>query len=290
MTHSDHAKDHGAHRAPSAERLAEQIRLLMKKHGTTQAQLARALGLSASTIKRIWRSDTLTVARLEQVAAFFNLDVYDLFELARGEGATSTVLTEEQELYLATHADVAHYFWLLLNGLEPVDIAKKKGLDHRTTQRYLAALAAVGLIRRGHGRGPEGADSVARLFSWPLSFRLDGPLHRKFTEAIFATFLEHLVAKTKTTLARMRAAERAGSASEAPGFTFRLMQFLLPRESYAALREELADLLKSYVRESRRRLATTSVDRLETVTLMLGVDAFDAMAATFGEITRDGAR
>jgi predicted transcriptional regulator len=245
------------------------IKELMKKRGVGYDDLAIALGVSHSTVKRILNSEDLSLGRIEELAKFFQMETLELISLCKEVDVTSQELSEEQELYLAQQTDVAHYFWLLLNGQSSQDIAARHGLTRQTSERYLSTLADLGFIERS-GRG------LVRLrYKWPIGFRFGGPLYKVFTEKIFQGFLRHLIKK-------VRALE--GQKPSAPGFTIKVVQFILTKPAYDKLLQDSAELVAKYTSESRLQLATTPQEQLSTVSLMVGIDRFDAIADVFGEL------
>ena len=92
----------------ASEKLSAQVRKLMKKHKATYSKLATALAVSESTVKRLIHSNDISFSRLEQLAAFFELDVFELVDLARDSRTAGAELTEDQERYLAAHGNIAH--------------------------------------------------------------------------------------------------------------------------------------------------------------------------------------
>lgn len=254
-------------RAEASSRIRETIRALMKARRTTYADLAAALDVSTSTIKRLVNHDDLSIARLEQVADFFDLDVYELIALAKDPTIRGILLSEEQELYLASHSDTARYYWLLLNGSTPQKIDRRLGLSAATSKRLVESLVAEGLVRRS-------SKGTLRLaHEWPLGFRFKGPLYKKYTEPMFAGFVRHLLDK----VGRL---DPATLASVRPDFSVRILQFVLARPAYEGLMGEITDLVRRYLKESRRQL-TVGADDGETVSMMIGIDRWDVIFEAF---------
>ena len=59
---------------------------------------------------------TFTLARIEEVLAAVDLDLYDVARLTRGAGGGAAELSHEQEAGLAGDERLLAVFWLLLNG------------------------------------------------------------------------------------------------------------------------------------------------------------------------------
>ena len=250
-------------------RLRTTIKALMKSRKVSYADLAAGLAVSMSTIKRLVNHDDLSMARLEQVAEFFDLDVFELIALAKESRIRGVLLSEEQEGYLATHKTAARYYWLLLNGAQPATIEQRLDLTPLAGRRQLEAFEAAGLIRRG----PKGG--VRLLHEWPLGFRFKGPLYKKYTAPIFASFMQRLLKKADRLTPE-------GLAASPPDFSIRILQFVLSQPAYDEFKADAADLIRKYLQESRRQLATDA--RLgDTVSFLIGFDRSDAIFDGFSD-------
>lgn len=258
--------------SPLATKLRVTIKGLMKKRGVTYDDLATALQVSHSTVKRILNLEDLSLNRVEQIAKFFDMDAFELMSLCQEINVVGEELTEEQELFLAQNSDVAHYFWMLLNGMSSDDITQRCGFTTAQTEKHLSTLADLGFLKRS------GRDKIKLNYQWPIGFRFDGPLHKTFTEKIFELFLDHLIDKVKMF---------KGQRPESPGFSIRLVQFILTTTSYQELLKESAELIAKYTNESRIQLAINPSKELETVSFMVGIDKFDAIAKAFGRRPND---
>ena len=101
---------------PAASRFVDALKRSVRARGLTYAELARRLRLSEASVKRMFSRGTFTLARIEEVLAAANLDLYDVARLTRGKGNGAVELTQEQEAGLAGDERLLAVFWLLLNG------------------------------------------------------------------------------------------------------------------------------------------------------------------------------
>lgn len=144
------------------------------------------------------------------------------------------------------------------------------GFDRRRparTEKYLLTLVDLDFLKRFD------REKIKLSYRWPIGFRFGGPLHKAFTEKIFEIFLEHLVGKVNSF---------KGQKPDVPGVSVKLVQFILTNSSYQDLLKESAALIEKYTNESRVQLAINPTKQLESVSFMVGIDKFDAIAGAFG--------
>ena len=242
------------------------IKTLVKQRRLTYGQIGAGLGVSEATVKRILNQDDISFGRLEQLAQFFDMDVFELVALAKGAEVVGAELTEEQETCLGADGALAHVFWMFLRGLTPAQIMLRKALPARAMNAYLRTLESAGLVRRQvNGR-------VRAELRWPLHFRQGGFLQETFAYEILKEFLQRLMKKADQAT-RMKAKDW--------GFSLWFEEFLLPEAAYAALRRDLRDLRAKYLQESRMYMAGGMAAASEPVSLMVGIDRFDAYGPVF---------
>ncbi len=69
----------------------------LREKGLTYARVAEGLGISESSVKRMFSLQSMSLERLAQVCALMSLEITDLLELARAAEVRVVELTEEQE-------------------------------------------------------------------------------------------------------------------------------------------------------------------------------------------------
>lgn len=157
----------------------------LKARGTTYRDLAKAVGLSEASIKRIFAEETFSLARLEQICAALGLSIAEVARMAAQQTSLGgQQLTLEQEQVLASDWHLLACFHLLLNGHQPVDIARELDLPERELRRLLVKLDATKLIElqpklRARLRTPN-------VIAW----RNDGPVRRLYEQQIKTEFLQ----------------------------------------------------------------------------------------------------
>ena len=66
-----------------ASLLIEVVRKSLRERGLTYALVAKGLGLSESSVKRVFSQENLSLDRLDQICALMDLEIADLFDLTR---------------------------------------------------------------------------------------------------------------------------------------------------------------------------------------------------------------
>lgn len=165
--------------------LLETLKRCLRARGVTYQKLGRALGLSESSVKRLFSDESFTLVRLERVCAALDMSVADLVRMAAGTREAQTFsLSLEQERTLASDASLLALFYLLLNG-RSVDAAERRlGLAPRAMRALLTRLVEAQLVdidakRRVHLH--------ARL---PIAWRPDGPVRKLYERQVRAEFLQ----------------------------------------------------------------------------------------------------
>jgi DNA-binding Xre family transcriptional regulator len=166
--------------------LLETLKRCLRARGVTYHKLGRSLGLSESSVKRLFSDESFTLVRLERVCAALDMSVADLVRMAAGtrEATQTFSLSLEQERILASDASLLALFYLLLNGRSVEAAERRLDLNPRVLRALLARLVEAQLIdidakRRVHLH--------ARL---PIAWRPDGPVRKLYERQVRAEFLQ----------------------------------------------------------------------------------------------------
>jgi DNA-binding Xre family transcriptional regulator len=182
------------------QRMLDTLKRCLRARGTTYRSLGRALGLSESSVKRLFSEETFSLARLERVCRAIDLTIADLVRLSSNESdATSnspaSTLTLEQERILARSSSLLACFYLLLNGRSMSDVATRLSLSARATRNMLSQLASAGLLEVGKG------SKVVMRARLPIAWRADGPVRNLYERQVRAEFLQSEFAAKNEALA-----------------------------------------------------------------------------------------
>jgi DNA-binding Xre family transcriptional regulator len=156
--------------------LIDAVKTCLRERGLTYAGVAEGLGLSESSVKRMFSLETMSLDRLEKVCALMNLEITDLLERIRGAEARTTELTEEQESTLVSDpklllaAILAISNWTASAMLEAYDFLEPELVGR------LARLDRLRIIDLMPGNRIR--VRLARNFTW----RKGGPFQRFFEE------------------------------------------------------------------------------------------------------------
>jgi transcriptional regulator with XRE-family HTH domain len=163
--------------------LVEALKRLLKTQGVTYADLARRLGLSHASVKRLFSAETFTLARLEQVCRVLDVDFFDLAKLARGRAESAREMSERQEAALAEDAKLLAVFYLLHSDWTADDIVAAYELTRPELVRLLVRLDRLQLI----DLLPR--DRVRVRVPKLLQLRSGGPIHRKHGKRVVDEFI-----------------------------------------------------------------------------------------------------
>ena len=211
---------------PSRARFVEALKKCVRARGMTYAQLARALGLSEPSVKRMFSRGTFTLARLDEILAVLELDLYEVARMSRGADHGPSEMTLEQESALAKDERLLSVFWLAHNGWRFADILAEFSISKAELTLALARLARLKLI--DWGAGERVRLRVPKDFRW----RAGGPVKKAYGRRVTQEFLE---ARFDSPLELLRFESREMSAESAAVLKRRLERML-------AEFAELADL------------------------------------------------
>lgn len=158
------------------------LKQVLKSRHVTYAQLARRLGMSEASIKRVFSKGTFSLERLDKICALLGIAITDLAKMVEHEAERVSELSLEQEreivadpklLLVAVHA-LNH--WTLEEIVAHYTISKTECI-HLLAR--LDRLRIIDLLPNNRIRV-----IVGRNFSW----RPDGPFQRHFRDQLEADF------------------------------------------------------------------------------------------------------
>ncbi len=172
----------------STEDLIGALKARLRAQGIVYSQLAKKVGLSEASVKRIMASGQMTLAQLDKLCLAAQTTVLDLAH----DAAENTRmrrdqhrLTDEQDLLLASDSGLFHfYFSLTLKG-DLESATQAAGFSPAQRTRALVALDRWGLIElHEHDRV---VLQVPNSAQWPA----DGALMKKYGVKIREHFFNH---------------------------------------------------------------------------------------------------
>jgi transcriptional regulator with XRE-family HTH domain len=164
-------------------RLIDTLKKLLKAQGHTYADVARRVGLSEASVKRLFASKTFTLARLEAFCRVLDIDFFELAKLARGRADEVREMSERQEAALAGDARLLGVFYLLLSDWSVGDILASYALTRAEATRLLVRLDRLDLIEFGP------YDRVRLRVPKRLRLHPGGPIHRAHGKRVLDAFI-----------------------------------------------------------------------------------------------------
>lgn len=166
------------------QELLTALKKCLRAKGLGYRDLARALDISESSVKRNFSQKTFTLERLEAVCRFLDMSIYDLARLTRIDAADEiTRLTVEQELALSDDPLSLTYFYLMLTGRTPEKIAREFGLDERQQTTMLVRLSRLKLVELYPNNN--GRLRTTRRVEW----QKNGPIRKKYQRQVTDVFM-----------------------------------------------------------------------------------------------------
>lgn len=164
--------------------LVDTLKRCLRAKGLTYCDLADALGLSESSIKRLFSEKTFSLQRFEEVCRYLDMSVYDLARLAAThDDRRVDLLTDEQETALAEDPVLLTFYYLLLIGWKPRRIAKRLKLDEPGQTLCLTRLDRLKLIELMP------RNRVRLLTDSRISWSVTGPVRRRYESQVKREFV-----------------------------------------------------------------------------------------------------
>jgi DNA-binding Xre family transcriptional regulator len=164
-------------------RLVDELKRHLRRQGVTYAQLASDLGISESSVKKMFSRHNFTAKRFEQICNRVGLELSDLVELMNERREYLTELTPEQEDALLANPKLLLLTYLLINGWKLPEITTQFDVDGAEIDRLMIHLHRAKLIELL----PFNRFRLltARNFTW----RKDGPVQQLFRALVQREFL-----------------------------------------------------------------------------------------------------
>jgi transcriptional regulator with XRE-family HTH domain len=165
--------------------IVDVLKRSLKARGMTYRTLAKSVGVSEASIKRVFAEETFSLVRLEQICAALGMSIAEVARMAAQHGGTgSQQLSLEQEETLASDSRLLACFHLLLNGRQAAAIATELRLSERELRKLLVKLDAAKLIELQ-------PKLRTRLRTSNVIFwRSRGPVRRLYEQQVKTEFLQ----------------------------------------------------------------------------------------------------
>ncbi len=164
--------------------LIDTLKRELRKQRITYKDVSRALGLSETSVKRLFSEEAFSLKRLEKVCALLHLDLSDLVRLMEKNIELTTQLTLEQEQELVSDIKLLLVALLLVLKLEFHEIVEIYDISETEGIRLLAHLDRMKLIELQPG------NRVKLMISPNFSWIPNGPIQKFFERKVQPEFLD----------------------------------------------------------------------------------------------------
>jgi transcriptional regulator with XRE-family HTH domain len=161
--------------------IVSELKRSLREKGLTYAAVARTLDLSVASVKRLFSTGDLSLARVDQICELLQTELTDLLARARDRPATNQ-LTLAQEQEIVSDPKLFLIAWLVINRTSLQDIAASYQFTEREVLRYFLRLDRLKVIELQPG------NHVRLLVNRHFSWRAGGPVQRLIHEKILREF------------------------------------------------------------------------------------------------------
>jgi len=163
--------------------LIDTLKQELRKQRITYRDVSQVLGLSETSVKRLFSEEAFSIKRLEKVCELLHLDLADLVQLMQQNIELTTRLTRDQELELVSDIKLLLVALLVMNRIKFDDILKIYHISEPEGIRLLARLDRMKMIELQPGNRVK--LMIAPNFKWIPN----GPIQQFFVGKVQQEFL-----------------------------------------------------------------------------------------------------
>jgi DNA-binding Xre family transcriptional regulator len=163
--------------------LVDTLKQELRKQRITYKQVSESLGLSETSVKRLFSEGTFSIKRLEKVCELLHLDISDLIHLMEKNIELTIQLSLEQEQELVSDTRLLLMALLLVNKLKFEEILNVYDITETEGIQLLARLDRMKMIELQPGNRVK--LMISRNFEWLP----DGPIQQFFESKVQLEFL-----------------------------------------------------------------------------------------------------
>ena len=164
--------------------LFENLKRELRAKGLTYRDVADHLGLTESSVKRLFSQEDLSVQRLDKICELLGIDLGDLTNHNRADSRTIELMSEKQEREIVQDEKMVAVSFLVYQGWTFEDILKYFQFSEPELIRMLALLDKLGLIELL----PK--NRIKLKVAHNLSWRKGGPIQRFYVEHFQSSFMK----------------------------------------------------------------------------------------------------
>lgn len=164
--------------------LISTLKRFLKGRGLTYADVAQELGISESSVKRLFSRQHFSLDRLEQICHVAGIEISDLVEHMNASRAYVSELTLEQERTLVGNRKLLLMAYLLITGWSVDQVTANFEIDEVEAGRLLVQLHRARIIELLP------LNRFRLLTSRHFKWRANGPIHKLFREQVQTEFFD----------------------------------------------------------------------------------------------------
>jgi transcriptional regulator with XRE-family HTH domain len=161
---------------PHSDSMVDALKRELKARGVTYAQVARKLGLSEASVKRMFSRHSFTLKRLDQICELANTEFSDLARALNQDEKLISQLSHAQEKEIVTNRKLFLVAVCVLNHVSLEQILATYDLTKPECIQLLAQLDRLGFLQL------QPNNRIRLLVSRNFSWLIDGPIQRFFKE------------------------------------------------------------------------------------------------------------
>ncbi len=162
--------------------LVQTLKKTLKAHGLTYSDIAKKIGMSEASIKRMFSEKNFTLKRLEQLCQCMDMELSDLLRLMNEDEQHLSQLSEDQEKEIAGDLSLLLVTVCVLNRWTLDNIITRYKISETEGIRYLAKLDKLKII----DLLPK--NKIKLLIAPNFSWRENGPIQQFFQSKVEQDF------------------------------------------------------------------------------------------------------
>jgi len=159
------------------------LKAVLKERGLTYADVAKALGLSVASVKRLFSTGAFTLDRVDRICELAGMELSELLERAHELTRPTNKLSVAQEREIVADPKLFLVTWLVLNRTQFDEIVKDYRFSERELLRHLIKLDRLKIIELQPG------NKVRVLVSRHFAWRAGGPVQAYIHQRLLKEFL-----------------------------------------------------------------------------------------------------
>jgi transcriptional regulator with XRE-family HTH domain len=162
--------------------IVAELKLALRERGLTYSAVAKKLGLSIASVKRLFSNGDLSLTRVDQICELLETGLAEILSRARERPSTNQ-LTLAQEQEIVSDPKLFLIAWLVINRVPLEEIVRSYKFSEREVLRFFYKLDQLKVIELQPG------NRVRLLVSRHFSWRAGGPVQRYIHQKLLREFM-----------------------------------------------------------------------------------------------------